>query len=202
MNKSSILVQGIGEKGIICPTQVDNEVLREYKLWVEMLRRCTSKYWIKCPTYTNCTVSESFKYYPNFYKWCQEQKGFDTQDERGKSWHLDKDLLAKGNKVYGGDVCVFVPHRLNTMVVSCKASRGIYPVGVSWDIKHLNFKASCQSGDGVLKHLGSYKTPEQAFQAYKTYKEALIKEVASEYKSQLDPRAYQALLNYTVEITD
>lgn len=202
MNKSSILVQGIGEKGISCPTRLEGKVLREYKLWVEMLHRCTSKYWIKCPTYTDCTVSENFKYYPNFYKWCQEQKGFDTQDERGKSWHLDKDLLVMGNKIYGEDVCVFVPHRVNSIVVNCKASRGIYPVGVSWDIKHLNFKASCQSGNGVLKNLGHYRTVEQAFKAYKTFKEALIKQVAEQYKSQLDYRAYEALLSYQVEITD
>ena len=52
------------------------------------------------------------------------------------------------------------------------------------------------------KHIGCFDTQEEAFRAYKTFKEALIKEVANEYKDKLDPRAYQALLNYTVEITD
>ena len=43
---------------------------------------------------------------------------------------------------------------------------------------------------------------EAAFNAYKTAKEAFVKEQASEFKSQIDERAYEALMNYTVEIDD
>jgi hypothetical protein len=43
---------------------------------------------------------------------------------------------------------------------------------------------------------------QEAFSAYKVFKEALIKQVAEKYKLQLDPRAYKALLNYEVNIND
>ena len=33
-------------------------------------------------------------------------------------------------------------------------------------------------------------------------KELRIKEVANKWKDQIDPRAYEALINYQVEITD
>ena len=37
---------------------------------------------------------------------------------------------------------------------------------------------------------------------YKQAKEAFIKEQAEKWESQIDPRAYEALMKYTVEITD
>ena len=48
----------------------------------------------------------------------------------------------------------------------------------------------------------NYITPEEAFQAYKTTKESHIKEVADKWKDLIDPKVYQAMNNYEVEITD
>ena len=202
MNKTSKLVGGIGTKGCTYPTTFNGKMLKEYDIWKAMLLRCANTYCIKYPTYKEVSCSENFKSYTFFYEWCNKQIGFKNLDEKGKYWQLDKDLLLKGNKLYGEDTCVFLPHKINTLITKSDARRGEYPVGVSWDIKHLNFKASCQSGDGVLKHLGSYKTPEQAFLAYKTFKESYIKQVAEQYKDVIDPRAYKALLEYEVNIED
>ncbi len=51
-------------------------------------------------------------------------------------------------------------------------------------------------------YLGKFSTPETAFQAYKIAKEQAIKDMANKWKDQIDPRAYDALMNYQVEITD
>ena len=51
-------------------------------------------------------------------------------------------------------------------------------------------------------HLGFFKTVEDAFCAYKSAKEAYIKELAQKYITRIDVRAYNALMNYKVEITD
>jgi hypothetical protein len=56
--------------------------------------------------------------------------------------------------------------------------------------------------NGKLKHLGRFNTPEEAFQVYRTAKEAQIKVVAEKWKDQLDDRVYHALINYTVDIDD
>ena len=50
--------------------------------------------------------------------------------------------------------------------------------------------------------MGYFKTELEAYNAYKTAKEAFIKEQANKWKSQIDPRAYEALMDYEVEITD
>ena len=55
---------------------------------------------------------------------------------------------------------------------------------------------------GNREHLGVFNTELEAFNAYKQAKETFIKEQANKFKSQIDDRAYNALMNYTVEITD
>ncbi|MEZ1459336.1 hypothetical protein QVM56_32725, partial [Pseudomonas aeruginosa] len=55
---------------------------------------------------------------------------------------------------------------------------------------------------GMQEHLGVFNTELEAFRAYKQAKETFIKEQANKFKSQVDDRAYNALMNYTVEITD
>ena len=47
-----------------------------------------------------------------------------------------------------------------------------------------------------------FNTELEAFKAYKTAKETFVKEKVNNWKSQIDPKAYEALMNYTVEITD
>ena len=55
---------------------------------------------------------------------------------------------------------------------------------------------------GKQEHLGYFKTEIETFNAYKQAKEAFIKEQANKFKSQIDDRAYNALMNYTVNIDD
>lgn len=196
------MVQGIGYKGSKYPTATGKIHLREYNLWGGMLLRCIKKYWDKYPTYEGVTCSENFKYYAFFYEWCQTQKGFNSKDINGKSWQLDKDLLIKGNKLYSEDTCVFVPLRINQLLVKRTNHRGEHPIGVKMCSDKKSFEASCSITTNKRQYLGHFKTAYEAFLAYKTFKEALIKDVANEYKEQLDPRAYQAIMNYQVEITD
>jgi hypothetical protein len=51
-------------------------------------------------------------------------------------------------------------------------------------------------------HLGYFYTPDEAFNAYKEAKEAYIKSLAEKWKDKIDPRVYEALMKYRVEITD
>ena len=55
---------------------------------------------------------------------------------------------------------------------------------------------------GKQRVLGYYDSSEEAFYAYKAAKEAYIKEVFNEWKYQIEPRVYEALMKYQVEITD
>lgn len=51
-------------------------------------------------------------------------------------------------------------------------------------------------------YLGRSKDLQTAFNIYKQAKEDWIKVKADKWKDQLEPRVYEALYNYKVEITD
>ena len=85
--------------------------------------------------------------------------------------------------------------------------QSVYGVGVLGTKYQLGLMALLQKGicygRGCQKeHLGSFNTEIEAFNAYKTAKEAFIKEQANKWKGKIDERAYNALMNCQVEITD
>ena len=191
-------VHGVGILGTKYPSKINGVLTKEYDLWYSMLKRCysySSKK--KYPTYEGCKVSDNFLHYEYFYEWCQNQTGFSSE-----GWQLDKDLLIKGNKVYSENTCVFIPQEINKVLIKCTASRGEHLIGVHWCKKGSAFKAQISKNNGKQEHLGYFKTEIEAFNAYKKAKESFVKEQANKFKSQIDPRAYKALMNYTVEITD
>ena len=191
-------VYGIGIIGAKYPVTINNVLTKEYVLWVHMLQRCYSdSFKKKRPTYEGCEVSDNFKSYEYFYEWCQNQIGFGIQ-----SFELDKDLLVKGNKVYSEDTSIFIPTEINSLLTKRTASRGEYLIGVHWNKRVNAFVARVNKGKGKREYLGSFKTEIEAFNSYKKAKEAFVKDQANEWKSQIDPRAYNALMNYEVSIDD
>ena len=195
-------VYGVGIIGAKYPVSEGGRDTKDYALWKSMLTRCYSTtFKKKYPTYESCEVSDNFKSFEYFYEWCNEQIGFNN-DGNGNPFHLDKDLLVKGNKVYSENTCVFLPQEINLLLVKRTASRGEYLIGVYWDKTANAFKATVRKNKGGQNHLGYFNTELEAYNAYKIAKEAFVKEQANKFKSQIDQRAYNALMNYEVGIDD
>ena len=137
--------------------------------WGSMNTRCKSggMCQVRQPTYIGCSMSDNFKDFQYFTDWYTEQIGYDFED-----YHLDKDILVKGNKIYSEDICVLVPAKLNTFFISCQAARGVWPRGVSFHRRTLTYDAKISIDGNYRKHLGCYSNPEDASQAYITAKEA------------------------------
>ena len=191
-------VYGVGIIGAKYPISGGGRDTKDYALWKRMLTRCYSDaYRKKRPTYEGCEVSENFLHYEYFYEWCNQQIGFDV-----KGWHLDKDLLIKGNKVYSENSCVFIPPEINTLLIKRAASRGEYLIGVYWSKTNKAFVAQVRKNKGKQEHLGFFKTELEAFKAYKVAKESFVKEQANKWKGKIDDRAYEALMNYEVSVDD
>ena len=202
-DKNAPSVYNIGVVGNKYPVWEGGTRTKEYAHWLGMLTRCYNEgYQSRQATYKGCSVIGSFIYYEQFYEWCQEQVGYNSNDGKGISFHLDKDLLIKGNKVYSEDFCVFLPIEINTVLTKCTSSRGEHLIGVYWNKKDKAFVAQVRKNKGKQEYLGCFKTEIEAFNAYKEAKESFIKEQAEKWKGKIDNRAYNALMNYTVEITD
>ena len=176
---------------------------KEYKVWHAMICRCfDEKHKTRYPAYANVTCCDEWLLFDNFYEWLHLQENFDK-------WicdvnpAIDKDILFKGNKIYSSQMCSLVPQIVNNLFIKRANDRGDYPIGVT---RHGNrFRARCDNPIlGMREHIGVYNTPEEAFYAYKKYKEDVIKQVANiEYnKNTITLKCYEAMLKYKVEITD
>ena len=191
-------VQGFGIIGDECIRDNNGTILETYRKWESMLDRVYGRGCKKDMTnpYYNASVSEDFRWFSDFKAWCEKQIGF-----YNKGWALDKDILVKANKVYSPETCCFVPSEINTLLIKRDKLRGEYPVGVGF-YKPLNKYVSRLSAYGRPRNLGYFSSVSEAFYAYKEAKETHIKEVANKWKDQIDPRVYEALMSYEVEITD
>jgi hypothetical protein len=167
--------------------------LVSYSVWKYMITRCYSNR-EDYSSYKGCSVCEEWLYFSNFKKW------FDENYIEG--YHLDKDILVKGNKVYSPQTCCFVPPQINTLIIKHDTTRGELPIGVS-QTKNKRYRANLRKF-GEDTNLGCYNTPEEAFASYKTAKEAHIKEVAAIYfnEGKIRENVYKALIKYTVDIND
>lgn len=189
-------VYGVGILGNTV-TKVNGKPTKVYEVWGSMLQRCYSDvYQKKQKSYIGCTVSDNFKNFEFFSEWFCKQIGSDKED-----WDLDKDVLFKGNKVYSEETCVLLPRSLNIVLVKRVVSIGCSPIGVT-NLSGCSKYIARLKVNGKKKHLGTYDTAEEAFFVYKQAKEDYIKVLAVKWKDQIDPRAYEALMNYQVEITD
>ena len=195
----SKLVYGVGFNDKTRPARVDGKHVKEYKLWQSMLNRCFSeKYQTHKPTYKGCNVSDNFLNYSFFYDWCQNQVGFGKVDDKGRSWCLDKDLLFVGNKTYSETACVFVPQEINLFFNEYGNARGEYPLGVYFNKASGKFQARC-CVNGVIRSLGYFNTPQEAFAVYKPFKENLCKQLALKWQTEIDERLFNAMMNWSVK---
>ena len=190
-------VYGVGVVGVQS-IRSDGKIVREYSVWSNMLKRCYDKCTLKIqPSYEGCNVSNNFTYFELFKVWYDEQVGSDSVDSYGKSFCLDKDILVKGNKIYSEETCCFVPQEINSLILNHAAGRGDYQIGVSEHKANGKYVSNINIY-GKNLYLGSYKTPEEAFNVYKREKERYIKEVAKKWKGKIDEKVYEALINWEV----
>jgi len=116
-----------------------------------------------------------------------------------EGFHLDKDIICPDCKMYSPENCAFVPREINNLLTLRKNDRGVSPIGVNKRGK--GYRVTITQNKKQV-YLGSYLTPEEAFEAYKTAKEKHIKEVADKWKDKIDLKIYEALLSYKINITD
>lgn len=164
-------------------------------LWNNLQVRCLKGGSVQTARKTYAGCRHTFKDFQDFAEWCQTQVGY------AQGFQLDKDIANKGNKLYSKETCFFIPKELNILFTLRPLYRGTLPIGVHLKKKSGRYGATLNKR-GKLTYLGYYSTPEEAFLVYKHEKEKLIKEMANEYRSVIDPRAYECLMNYKIEETD
>lgn len=164
---------------------------RESILWYGMKNRVLGG---RHKNYLDCSISENFLDYQFFAPWCHNQIGWNEDN-----WHLDKDLIVKGNKEYHEDRCVFVPRVVNTVLNSENLPRdnGL-PLGVVYTKTWGQYQARCNVF-GVQEYLGAYRTPEEAHQSYVKRKNEYVQQLAEMYKGRVRDEVYVKLRDFVAK---
>lgn len=149
-----------------------------YKAWYNMIYRCQH-----CSSYNNVTVCDEWYDFSNFLKWYNNQ-----YKELG--WHLDKDILSVGSRVYSPQTCCFLPPELNTFFEKHKNAKGY-----SFNKRRKKYEAYCRDR-GKFIHLGLYQTPAEARMAYLDYKRNLLEELVKPYLNKISVELYDAMKRY------
>ena len=76
--------------------------------------------------------------------------------------------------MYSKETCIFVPHRVNTLLITSNASRGEYALGVYLDLGRTKFRAQCWKGN-KRNHLGDFNCELEAHQAWQRAKIDIIR---------------------------
>lgn len=188
-------VCGVGYYGIGNYSTTGRNV-KMVSIWRSLIQRCYSdKAQERQKTYIGVTVCEEWKCFQNFAEWYEEN----WKPYMNTNWHLDKDILFKGNKIYSPETCCLIPQEINTLFIKCDKVRGKYPIGVVK--KGSKYIAQISKNNKRFKSK-PFNTPEEAFEVYKKVKEDYIKEFADKWKDKIEPRVYKVMYNYKVEITD
>jgi hypothetical protein len=167
-------------------------------IWHGMVERCENN-----PAYSKVKISEEFQDKSKFLPWFREQV------ENGwyhQGWHIDKDIISSGGRLYSRENCAFVPAAINGMFVhafnrgySYANARGVQRVlsscgdGYDYNI----FKAEIKY-EGKQVFFGEYDYELFAFFDYKWAFEEFIQNKAEELKDKLHPKMYEALMNHRV----
>jgi hypothetical protein len=140
--------------------------------------------------YNGVSVSGEFLNPQLFCDWAVAQKGW------GLGYHLDKDLLQGGNRLYCPNLCVFLPKEINYQIRPKYLQNG-RKLGVYFGEKAGKF-FSALGIEGKDVFLGCFKTEDEAHEVYCKAKENYVKILAEKYKETIDGRAYDALMSWKV----
>lgn len=167
---------------------------KPYRAWSKMLDRCYNTNYRCYERYggRGITVCEGWHNYQIFAEWY-----FINYID---GYELDKDLKNPGSMQYNPENCVFVPHQINSLLVSNNAVRGKYPVGIHYHKAAKKFRAQCHCGrDQVI--IGDFDSPVMAFMEYAAFKENRIKTLSQEYfdKGLICKEVYETLQSWSVE---
>lgn len=111
-------VQGAGFIGSGKYSTSDRE---RYTSWGSMIARCyREKFKERNPSYLDCSCVIEWNNYQNYCEF------YENDVWRKSGWHLDKDLLVRGNKIYSPETCVYLPQELNSPALSFKETKNKY----------------------------------------------------------------------------
>lgn len=184
-NKWKRTVFGIGYLGCNdADATRDNYI---YSKWANMMQRCYDEETHRLkPYYAPCTAEIEFQNFSNYREWYKENAMGDRKVD------LDKDVLVRGNTVYGSETCTLIPHFTNTIFENRGADTNIV---LNNDTGKYDVTMSIL---GKKEDIGSFNTEEEAKQGFIDYKQDYIRKFAKKCKGKVPNKTYEAMMNWVI----
>jgi len=163
MNARTVAGLGIVDIATMLPS---GGIKPAYEAWKCVLQRVAYK-----PHYRGCIVDEAWHRLSGFETWYL----VNYRD----GYHLDKDILFAGNRVYGPRTCCYVPEAINKALPASDATRGDLPQGVTLQPGG-SYRARLRI-NGCNVSLGCCETAAEAHEVYVAAKAAYIQDLAREH---------------------
>lgn len=163
---------------------VDRVTTKAYRAWDAMLARC---YGVNKESYTaygavGIRVCDEWLIFQNYVKWYNAQYKEDD-------WHVDKDIIVVGNKLYSPDNCALVPPLINTFFATLpKGNPSVFE-------KSGKFLVQGKNADGKRTY-SWWPTQEDAIQKYWEDKVQTAKDIADRYYGKIDMRVFYRLVDF------
>jgi len=176
-------------------SSIDGKVKNSYHVWRGMLRRCYQDTGESKTYFGIVKVCESWFSFEEYEKWYNENYI--------EGYEVDKDFTSPLSRIYSPKTGGFIPNKINAIMGKKKYNtiriHKDLPVGVSYHIRDKKYTSQCWDGK-KLQHFGYHENPEDAFLAYKVFKESIIKSIAKEYykDNKISKEIYENLINYIV----
>lgn len=171
-----------------------------HRHWRHVLERTVADREIS--RYEDCTVVDDWHCFQDFAEWAVIQKNAFAVEGSGRLYHLDKDMVKEGNRIYCPEYCVFLPNEVNCFYVKKEVGNtgflGVNRIKPRRSTYKTGYIARCNKGD-VREYLGFYDTPEEAHAVYKKHKEEYAKELALKWEGKIDDRVIDYLENFKVK---
>lgn len=154
----------------------------EYSIWLGMVNRCNTGY---------AKLSKEFEVFWDWLDWAKKQKGFMCKDNKGNIFQMESDLFSE-EKTYAPDTVVFVPNSINQM---CKPSKkGELPKGIQYFSDKAKPYRAYSPYDGLQKHLGYFKTMEEALTASIAGRREYLSSLRDLYSATVESKVFEELM--------
>ena len=174
----------------------DESIRRKaYRVWENIKKRCYNPKDRSYPSYGGAGVVMSDDCRDNsasFVKWYVEHY---YECEGGVN--IDKDVLGGG--IYSAETCIMIPAKIN-MSLPKKPRVGDTHTGVQMSGKKYEVKVRNVLNGSKNEYVGTFKTMDDALEAYVECKKSIFKLLVESYKDEMPSEVYTILIKYTEEI--
>lgn len=158
-----------------------------------MKNRCGKYYQLQNPRYEGTYMCDEWLYnkYDTFFVWL-DSNYYEIDGEM--QMDIDKDIIKYGNKQYHPDLCLIVPHSINTFYETLEVGK----TNIRYNSRRKKYSVVINDKDHkiVSKDIDTYN---EALDIYCDIKQGILFNKAKALKDKVPEKVYNALMNTDIK---